>query len=84
MTGAPRDARADRIAARATGVGVGLLVFMVLWLVGARVTAQIWGPPSSAVVAMVIAVFVGILVAVFAGNRLVRRQLLETHQDPRP
>lgn len=83
MTGTPRDARADRIAARATGVGVGLLVFMVLWLVGARVTVQIWGPPSSAVVAMVVAVVSGIVVAVVAGRRLVRRQLSETHRDPR-
>jgi len=78
MTAGPGDARADRIAARATGVGVGLLSFMIAWLVGARVTDRIWGPPSSAVVAMVIAVAVGILVAVVAGRRLVRRQ----HSDP--
>lgn len=74
MTAAPRDARADRVAAWATGVGVGLLGFMIAWLVGARVTERIWGPPSSAVVALAISVVVGIVVAVVAGHRLVRRQ----------
>lgn len=73
MTAAPADARADRVAARATGVGVGLLAFMIAWLVGARVTERIWGPPSSAVVALAIAVAAGILVAIIAGHRLVGR-----------
>ena len=74
MTAAPGDARADRVAARATGVGIGLLAFMIAWLVGARVTEQIWGLPSSAVVALAIAVIVGIVVAAVAGHRLVRGQ----------
>jgi len=78
MTAAPGDTRADRVAARATGVGVGVLAFMIAWLVGARVTELIWGPPSSAVVAMAIAVAVGILVAIVANRRLVRQQLTET------
>ena len=77
MTAAPGSARADRVAAQATGVGVGLLAFMITWLIGARVTDQIWGPPSSAVVALVTAVFVGIAVSVVAGRRLVRRQVSE-------
>lgn len=72
MTVLPGDARADRIAARATGVGVGLLVFMVVWLVGVRLTEQIWDRPASAVVAMAIAVLVGSVVAVAAGHRLAR------------
>ena len=78
MTAVPRDARADRVAARATGVGVGVLAFMVTWLVGARVTELIWDPPSSAVVAMAMAVAVGIVVAIVAGRRLVRRQVAES------
>jgi len=82
MTAAPRDARADRIAARATGVGVGLLAFMITWLVAARVTDRIWGPPSSAVVAMAIAVAVGLFVAVVAGRTLVRRQRSDTPPPP--
>jgi len=86
MTAAPANARADRVAARATGVGVGLLAFMIAWLIGARVTERIWGPPSSAVVALVSSVVVGILVAVVAGHRLLRRQLAESQltSDPSP
>jgi hypothetical protein len=72
VTAAPRDARAERVGARATGVGVGLLVFMIVWLVGARVTDLFWGPPSSAVVALALSVVAGIVVAVVAGHRLVR------------
>jgi dipeptide/tripeptide permease len=71
VTAAPRDARAERVGARATGVGVGLLVFMIVWLVGARVTDLFWGP-SSAVVALALSVVAGIVVAVVAGHRLVR------------
>ena len=78
MIAAPGDARADRVAARATGVGVGLLAFMITWLVGARVSEQLWGPPSSAVVAMAIAVAVGFVVSVVAGQRLVCRQRSES------
>jgi len=86
MSAAPGDARADRVAARATGVGVGLLAFMIAWLIGARVTEQIWGPPSSAVVALAISVMVGITVAVVAGHRLLRRRLAESQltRDPSP
>lgn len=73
MTAASGDSLADRVAARVTGVGVGLLAFMIAWLVGARVTERIWGPPSSAVVAMAIALIAGILVSVVAGHRLVGR-----------
>jgi hypothetical protein len=78
MTAALGSARADRVAARATGVGVGLLAFMIAWLIGARVTEQVWGPPSSAVVALAISVMVGIFVAVVAGQRLLRRQFAES------
>ncbi len=69
---------ADRVAARATGVGVGTLVFMIVWLIGARVSERIWGPPSSAVVALAISVVVGILVAVGSSHRLLRRLLAES------
>jgi hypothetical protein len=77
VTAVPGNHRADRVAAQATGVGVGLLGFMITWLIGARVTDQIWGPPSSAVVALVTAVVVGIVVSVVAGHRLIRRQVAE-------
>ena len=77
MTAAPDNARADRVAAQATGVGVGLLAFMITWLIGARFTDQIWGPPSSAAIALVTPVFVGIAVSVVAARQLVRRQASE-------
>ena len=62
----------DRYAAHATGVGIGLITFMVTWLVGARVTEHIWGPPAAAIVAMVTAVIVGIATTIVAGRRLLR------------
>lgn len=84
MTATPRVARADRVAARATGVGVGLLAFMVVWLIGARVTVRIWGPPSSAVVALAIAVVVGILAAVISGRRFAHRLVTEVQRGAQP
>jgi len=78
VTTSAGDARADRVAARATGIGIGLLAFMIVWLVGARVTERIWDPPSSAVVALVVSVVVGLVVALVAARRLAVRQLSET------
>jgi hypothetical protein len=51
---------------------------MIAWLVGARVTELIWGPPSSAVVALAVSVAVGVVVALVAAHRLVHRQLSGT------
>jgi divalent metal cation (Fe/Co/Zn/Cd) transporter len=62
--------RADRVASRATGTGVGLIAFMIAWTVGARVTEHLWGPPASAYVALAVAVLTGIIVAHRAGRRL--------------
>ncbi len=84
MTETPRVARADRVAARATGVGVGLLAFMVVWLIGARVTVRIWGPPSSAVVALAIAVVAGILAAVVSDRRFADRLVTEVQRGAQP
>jgi hypothetical protein len=67
-----RPARADVLAARATGGGAGLVVFMVVWLVGNRLTGQIWPPPVGPVLAMLVAVLAGSLVAWVMGARLVR------------
>ena len=84
MTATPGVARADRVAARATGVGVGFLALMITWLIGARVTAQIWGPPSSAVVALAIAVVVGILAAVVSDRRFADRLVTELQRGAQP
>jgi len=78
VTTSAADARAYRVAARATGIGIGLLAFMIVWLVGARVAGRIWGPPSSAVVALVVSVAVGTVAALVAARRLAGRQLSET------
>ena len=84
MTATPVVARADRVAARATGVGVGFLALMITWLIGARVTDRIWGPPSSAVVALAVAVVVGILAAVLSGRRLAHRLVTEVQRGAQP
>ena len=63
---------ADVVAARATGVGAGLVAFMVLWLVGNRVTGVVWAPPAGPVLAMTVAVLGGIFVGWLMGRRLVR------------
>ena len=57
---------------------------MGVWLIGARVTEKLWGPPSSAVVAMAIAVTVGIVVSVVAGHRFVGRQRSEAQGTREP
>lgn len=64
--------RAESIAAWATGVGVGLIVVMVVWLIGNRVTALFWGPPVGPTVAFVGAIAVGVAFAVVSGARLAR------------
>jgi hypothetical protein len=65
------DQRADRIAARATGFGAGLITFMLTWTGGARVTERLVEAPTSAYVAMVTAFCVGIAVTLVVGHRLV-------------
>ena len=84
MTATPGVARADRAAARATGVGVGFLALMITWLIGARVTDRIWGPPSSAVVALASAVAVGVLAAVVSGRRFSHRLVTEVQRGAQP
>jgi hypothetical protein len=36
--------RADRVAAWATGSGIGLMALMVTWLIGNRLAALAWDP----------------------------------------
>lgn len=64
--------RADKVAAVATGIGIGLMAFMVTWTVGARVIERMFERPNSAYVAMATAILVGVLVAAFSGWRLLR------------
>jgi hypothetical protein len=62
------------VAARVTGIGIGLLVFMITWLIGARLAEMIWEAPVGPVVAMVTALAVGSLAAVLSGRRLASSQ----------
>jgi len=72
--------RADLISAWATGVGVGFIVFMLAWIVGARVTERIWAQPTAAIVAMSVAIAAGVIAAVLMGVRL-RRSVHSEHRQ---
>lgn len=65
------DQRADRIAARATGIGAGLITFMLTWTIGARIAEHIFEAPTSAYVAMITAFCAGIAATLRVGHRLV-------------
>jgi hypothetical protein len=65
--------RAEIVAAWATGIGIGLLVLMVVWLIGNRVAGLFWGPPVGPTVAFLVSIAVGVATAIVAGARLARR-----------
>ena len=67
------DRRADLVAAWATGLGIGVAVFMLIWLVVIRITTLIWAPPVGPVIAMAIAIVAGIAASLGYGWRLSRR-----------
>ncbi|MBI4884292.1 MAG: hypothetical protein HY826_09600 [Actinobacteria bacterium] len=67
------DDRADRVAARATGFGVGLIVFMLTWTIGARVIERFVDEPNSAYAAMAIAFIAGTAATVLVGRRLISK-----------
>ncbi len=72
MSDTTTDQRADRIAVHATGVGIGLISFMVTWIIAARITERMLDTPTNAYVAMVVALGTGAVVAVVASRRLGR------------
>ena len=65
--------RSEIVAARAVGIGIGLLVLMVVWLIGDRVAGLMWEPPVGPTVAFLGAIAVGVATAIVAGARLSRR-----------
>jgi hypothetical protein len=67
-----RRATAETVAAWATAVGIGLLVFMIAWLIGDRVADLIWDRPTGPVVALGTASLVGAIMTILAGRRLSR------------
>lgn len=64
--------RADRVAAVGVGIGVGLIAFMLTWILGSRATERLWGQPTAAIAAMATAVLVGIVISAVAGRVLLR------------
>lgn len=66
------DPRADIIAARAIGVGVGLLTLMIAWLVGNRLLGLVLDAPEGPTAALITALILGVLVALVVGQRCVR------------
>ena len=65
--------RSEIVSARAIGVGIGLLVLMVVWLIGNRVVGLMWEPPVGPTVAFLGAIAVGVMTAIVAGARLSRK-----------
>lgn len=69
------DRRADQVAAWATGVGIGVAVFMLTWLVANRVTDLLWAPPIAPIVAITVATVTGIVTSIRQGWRLSSHQV---------
>jgi hypothetical protein len=69
--------RADQVSAIATGIGIGFLAFMTIWLIGARVAELIWDEETGAVVAMGVALLTLIVTSVVASRRLLRTVRVE-------
>jgi len=67
------DQRADRISARVTGIGVGLITLMVIWLISARIMERIFTTPTGAYAAMALAVTAGVAVSVVMARRFVQQ-----------
>jgi hypothetical protein len=64
--------RADRVAAWAVGVGVGLIATMLTWLIGNRVAALAWESPVGPTIALMTAIATGMLATWIVGLRLDR------------
>lgn len=65
--------RSDIVAARTTGIGIGLIVLMVAWLIGNRIADLFLEPPVGPTVAFVGAVAAGTITSIIAGARLAHR-----------
>lgn len=68
--------RADSVAAWAVGIGVGLIVLQLSWLLLQRITSYIWQPPVGPVLSISLAVVFGLSASIFAIRRLVRQMVV--------
>ena len=73
----------DGVAAWATGVGIGLLSAMIVWLVGSRVIALVLEPPLGPSLALAGAVVVGAVASAISGRQLSKRLMDEHRRDAR-
>lgn len=81
MTTPHQPGRADLVAAWAIGVGIGLIVLQLTWLVAARIAGLFWAPPQGPTIAFLTAIVAGVVVSVVAGRRLSRK--LGAHEEVR-
>ena len=65
--------RAEIVAARGIGVGIGLVALMVVWLIGNRVASLFWEPPVGPTVAFAGSIAAGTATAIASGRRLAGR-----------
>lgn len=73
MTQLTAPAKADYLAAWATGVGIGGGCFMLTWILANRVTGMFMSIPAGPITAMTLAVVTGLATAGWGGWRLSRR-----------
>lgn len=64
--------RDDRVFYWAISIGEGLIVFMVTWLLAARLSERFIAQPAAAISAMSLAVIMGTVWSVYRGTRRVR------------
>ena len=77
MTAPHQPGRAALVAAWAIGVGIGLIVLQLTWLVAARIASLFWSPPRGPTIAFLAAIVAGTVVSIVAGRRLSRRLIPE-------
>ncbi len=73
MTTPHQPGRADLVAAWAIGVGIGLIVLQLTWLIAARIAGLFWSPPQGPTIAFLTAIVAGTVVSVVAGRHLARK-----------
>jgi hypothetical protein len=67
------SSRADFVAAWAIGIGVGLIILQLTWLIANRIAGIFWAPPAGPTIAFATAVAAGLITAIIAGRRLAHK-----------